>query len=342
LTKSHHLFAWGSNRNGQLGTNDLKEQHSSPALVPFPDQEIPTRVCCGSYFSAVITATGKVYTWGCGNEGKLGLGDKIQRTAPTRVEMPFSEPVVDIACGMTHVLVLTRKGEVYGWGDNLRAQIHGEDAANILTPMLIPLPGDIKRVFAGSQQSTALTRKGELLVWGRNEYGALGSGSDIKKVITPRILFPSGIRAAALGWGHGLAITDEPSVIVWGVGDDGELGNGGSTDIFFPAKLDPKSFPQEKRVAGIATGFTHSFFILEDGTLMACGDGSDGALGLPEKGDRNTPQEVKLKVRVPRDLEDEWREIFFWLFLGKADENSIFHVLPIEVLFHFTFVFPNF
>jgi alpha-tubulin suppressor-like RCC1 family protein len=129
------------------------------------------------------------------------------------------------------------------------------------------------------------------------------------------------------------------AIFVWGVGYEGELGNGRFKDIYFPEKLPLEPF-LGKKIMGIATGFTHSCFILEDGTLMVCGEGLEGALGLGDEDNRCSPQEVPgLKVRVPRDHEFEWREIFFWLFLGNSDGNSIFRGLPIEVLFHFTFLF---
>jgi hypothetical protein len=338
VTKSHHLFVWGCNNNSQLGINDEQVQHNRPVLVPFPDNEKPVRVCCGSDFSTAISASGKLYAWGRGNEIGLGAPDAVARV-PTQVKFGPDAPchvVVDVACGMAHALAITQDGKVYGWGENPRSQVVGE-LPSLATPTLIPLPGEICRVFAGSQRSFALTKNGELLAWGGNDYGALGLGKEKKIVLVPEILLPKGVRTVALGWGHGLALMEDSSVVIWGVADDGELGYGGDDDLYSPEIL--KTLPADKKVAGIFSGFCHTFFILEDGTLLACGEGADGVLGIGTFRDQLLPVEVTgFKVRVPRDHETEWREIFFWLFLGNSDKKSIIHILPVEVLFQFTFV----
>jgi alpha-tubulin suppressor-like RCC1 family protein len=234
------------------------------------------------------------------------------------------------------MLVLLKNGEVYGWGDNTRAQISGETTETFYEPQKIPLGGEICRVFAGSQQSAALTKNGELVVWGRNDYGSSGLGKKRKKIIVPQILLPRGIRAACYGWGHGLALTDEHSVVVWGVGDSGQLGRDTRRDLFRPEILTPEKFPDpKKKVVGVAVGFSHSFVILEDGTLLTCGSGAEGALGFGNKMDVSTWTELPgIKVRIPRDIEEEWREVFSWMFLGRSDEDSLLHVLPVEVLYH--------
>jgi alpha-tubulin suppressor-like RCC1 family protein len=55
----------------------------------FATKTVPKQVIavtCGTSHSAVALASGDVYTFGCGTEGRLGLGDESPRYAPTRVE----------------------------------------------------------------------------------------------------------------------------------------------------------------------------------------------------------------------------------------------------------------
>ena len=67
------LYSWGSNKDGQLGTNDTK-----PRLVPtrinIPDVQI-VQFSCGPRHSAALEKTGNVYIWGSNRCGQLGLGD---------------------------------------------------------------------------------------------------------------------------------------------------------------------------------------------------------------------------------------------------------------------------
>ncbi|CAN0471655.1 unnamed protein product, partial [Discosporangium mesarthrocarpum] len=34
-----------------------------------------TKVACGFAYTAAVTASGELYTWGAGENGRLGLGD---------------------------------------------------------------------------------------------------------------------------------------------------------------------------------------------------------------------------------------------------------------------------
>eukprot|EP00924_Labyrinthula_sp_SR-Ha-C_P009120 maker-scaffold_2-snap-gene-13.41-mRNA-1 protein AED:0.40 eAED:0.42 QI:0/0/0/1/0/0/2/0/64 len=37
----------------------------------------------GYYHAAILTAKGRVYTFGCGHDGKLGHGDQMNKKKPT-------------------------------------------------------------------------------------------------------------------------------------------------------------------------------------------------------------------------------------------------------------------
>ena len=60
----------------------------------------------------------RVYSWGDGYKGKLGLGDQENRERPTRIDTAhFSgESVTSVICGGIHSTAMTREGSVYTWG----------------------------------------------------------------------------------------------------------------------------------------------------------------------------------------------------------------------------------
>ena len=43
------------------------------------------QVSCGDAHVIVLTKSGDVYTWGCGEFGRLGLGDEEDHTTPQKV-----------------------------------------------------------------------------------------------------------------------------------------------------------------------------------------------------------------------------------------------------------------
>lgn len=73
---------------------------------------------------------------GCAEFHHLGHGDEEHVRAPKQVVDLAEETVVDIAVGSRHCLVLTDKGDVYGWGKNSSGEV---DASNdpVPTPKLI-------------------------------------------------------------------------------------------------------------------------------------------------------------------------------------------------------------
>uniref|UniRef100_A0A8C4NI62 RCC1 domain containing 1 n=1 Tax=Eptatretus burgeri TaxID=7764 RepID=A0A8C4NI62_EPTBU len=53
-----------------------------PALLDFPHGEDIATIACGSRHSVAITKCGKLYTWGWGAYGQLGLGDRRSHDEP--------------------------------------------------------------------------------------------------------------------------------------------------------------------------------------------------------------------------------------------------------------------
>lgn len=45
---------------------------------------LPPQVACGFAYTAAVTASGELYTWGAGENGRLGLGDVEDRHRPSR------------------------------------------------------------------------------------------------------------------------------------------------------------------------------------------------------------------------------------------------------------------
>lgn len=73
------VYAWGSNRFGQLGDGAVGPKRKLMVLVPEPvyfpktfSQVIIVRVSAGEAHSAAVTEDGALLTWGLGAEGQLG------------------------------------------------------------------------------------------------------------------------------------------------------------------------------------------------------------------------------------------------------------------------------
>ncbi|XP_048559159.1 PH, RCC1 and FYVE domains-containing protein 1-like isoform X1 [Triticum urartu] len=98
LTSNGVVFTIGSSKHGQLG-NPQADGQSVCTVGGVLKNEFVTEISSGSSHVAVLTMNGKVFTWGKGADGQLGLGDYANRSSPTLVEALEGRQVQSIACG---------------------------------------------------------------------------------------------------------------------------------------------------------------------------------------------------------------------------------------------------
>ncbi|CAD5174845.1 unnamed protein product [Musa acuminata subsp. malaccensis] len=104
LTVTGITFTMGSSANGQLG-NPHAEDVSIARVEGLLKSEFVKEISAGSFHVAVLTTKGKVYTWGRGGNGQLGLGDNKDRSSPTLVESLEDRHVESVACGSNFTIV---------------------------------------------------------------------------------------------------------------------------------------------------------------------------------------------------------------------------------------------
>jgi len=80
LDATGHVWAWGSNRYGQLGDGTFQDRLSP---VQVPGLSGVTAVAAGSCHSVAVTASG-VWTWGADYYGQLGLGRTLGTSSPVK------------------------------------------------------------------------------------------------------------------------------------------------------------------------------------------------------------------------------------------------------------------
>ena len=123
LDSEGHLYSFGWGAYGQLGLGawDVKQKGAEKVrkIKGLADVKVIT-VSCGLLFSTCVTDMGQVWVWGCNDSGQLGLGSSPKQVlTPICLESLLTENVIDIVCGESHAMALTRSGGVYGWGKGL-------------------------------------------------------------------------------------------------------------------------------------------------------------------------------------------------------------------------------
>lgn len=106
---------------------------------------------------------------------------RIASLPPAPVALPYTSPVVQIACGLHHTVVLTQAGEVYTFGSNIYGQLGVGDVLLRGGPVSVKIPHPAQAVAAGSNHTVVLTVKGEVYTFGSHQKGQLGrnGGGDL-------------------------------------------------------------------------------------------------------------------------------------------------------------------
>ncbi|KAJ1280488.1 hypothetical protein BS78_04G236400 [Paspalum vaginatum] len=111
LTITGVVFTIGSKEHGQLG--DPRSETTSICMVEGPlKTEFVKDISCGTSHVAVLTMNGKVFTWGKGTEGQLGLGDYVDKSSPTLVEALEDKQVDSIVCCSNFTVVICVHREI--------------------------------------------------------------------------------------------------------------------------------------------------------------------------------------------------------------------------------------
>jgi hypothetical protein len=222
------VWTWGNNGKGQLGrTGSTKVPAQVPGLAG------ATWVEAGNETSFAVVG-GKIYAWGVNDSGQLGLGDKVNRAAPTLIASPTG--IKTVRAGYVHTLATTTGGAVYAWGSNYSGQLGNGTTVDALKPTLVGGLTRIVAVAAGIDHSLALDAARQVWTWGDDERGQLGNDAAWSPIATKPVKVLTGAVAIAAGMFHSVALRSTAEVWSWGAGDNGQLGDAGTADVFVPKK----------------------------------------------------------------------------------------------------------
>ena len=197
---------------GALGTGDTEDSMLPRRIPTFGNSIIVRNVCCGGYHTLALTADRRVYAWGRGEFGQLGLGHDNNETEPKLIEaLAQAGRVTVLAAGENHSLAACDNGEVYSWGYGQQGQLGHGSSSNEKLPKLVTFFTQrnvaVTQVAAGWRHSLALTTELHVYSWGHGDKGQLGLG-DTKSSLLPRVveaLLGKEVRQVAAGGSHSLA-----------------------------------------------------------------------------------------------------------------------------------------
>lgn len=147
----------------------------------------------------------------------------------------------------------------------------------------------------------AILDNGSLYAWGNNESGQLGLGlTDEYVAYNKKVDIPGKVKLIKCvgDFFTELAcyvITEDGALYVWGKNSYGQLGVGNEVNKNTPIKV---TAINGKVMELIISNSFSVYAILEDGSLYAWGNNSDGQLGVGDEENRNTPTKVNLPSKI--------------------------------------------
>ncbi|CAM8986857.1 hypothetical protein QQ045_006350 [Rhodiola kirilowii] len=101
--ESRSIVSWGWNQNHQLGRSG---PHNISQVIRELEDETPVSVSGGRVHSIALTSNGKAWVWGCGKNGRLGLGSSMDETEPCLLEWSACSEILQVSAGYDHNLIL--------------------------------------------------------------------------------------------------------------------------------------------------------------------------------------------------------------------------------------------
>lgn len=162
VTEDGTLYVMGNNVGGRLGLDMYGDKILVP--IPIPGFNNITQVSCGKTHTAFLTEEGKVYVFGGGSYGQLGIG--IHRVILRPTQLPNVNDVIQISCGYYYTSYVTKNGEVYSFGSNEEGELGLGDKNNRSIPTLVKPTPKITQVCCGSSITAFIDDNGEVYVCG--------------------------------------------------------------------------------------------------------------------------------------------------------------------------------
>lgn len=188
VTSAGQLFTFGDGTFGVLGHGD-RHSVSIPREVESLKGLRTVRAACGVWHTAAVVevmvgnssncSLGKLFTWGDGDKGRLGHGDKEAKLVPTCVAALVEPNFCQVACGHSMTVALTTSGHVYTMGSPVYGQL-GNPQADGKLPSRVE--GKLSKSFVdeiacGAYHVAVLTSRTEVYTWGKGANGRLGHGN---------------------------------------------------------------------------------------------------------------------------------------------------------------------
>lgn len=293
LTADGMVAGVGVNSSGQLG-DGTTTQRFVPVEIVDANQVLGGRtvvdLVAASASSMLRTSDGALFAWGSNPNGQLGVGDRVNRLVPTRVEGSLVGRVVSsVAQSGTDGYAITTDNQLHCWGSHmgiaLVAATEGPiDRTRPNLAVMEPFESEtLVEVASGTQSGAVRTASGGIFTWGLRLNGRLGRPhvTGVSAPAGPVNLEDLGgdVMATSLIGGRGdrfSAVLADGRLVHWGNGSQGVVGDGGVYWRESPVTLPVSALPANEGWSLLAASGRMSVGVSPGGKVYSWGAGNLG------------------------------------------------------------------
>lgn len=174
--------------HGKLGHGNVEDQLS---LCPIHSLRgvVISEVAAGTHHTLTLSNAGTVYSFGRGENGRLGHGDECDLYCPRAIDALAGERIHAVAAGAHQSLALSEKGVLFSFGFGFAGRLGHGDETDCPTPRAIQAFARVRiqAIAAGDYHSVVLSDEGLVYSFGRGEHGVLGHGDSANQLL-PRVV----------------------------------------------------------------------------------------------------------------------------------------------------------
>ncbi|XP_073522455.1 regulator of chromosome condensation [Phyllobates terribilis] len=319
LGASGSIYTFGCNDEGALGRDTTEEgSETQPAKVDLAEKVV--QVSAGDSHTAALTADGLVFLFGSfrDNNGVIGLLEPMKKSM-VPIQVHINVPVVKIASGNDHLVMLTSDGHLYTSGCGEQGQLGRvperftnrggrKGLERLLIPQCIQLKAKgcgrvvFQDIFCGAYFTFAMSQEGHVYGFGLSNYHQLGTKTT-NTCYAPQNL--TSFKNSTKSWvgfsggqHHTVCVDSEGNAYSLGRSEYGRLGLGENAD----EKNEPTPISKLPKIATVACGASVSYAVSRDGRVFSWGMGTNQQLGTGEEDDVWSPYEMTGKQLENREV----------------------------------------
>lgn len=296
-------YCWGSGVSGcTLGIGSGKIS-LKPKEINVSSNSSIVYVAAGYHRTTVINHGGVCYSW-----GKPPLGRKtstITSEAKVKKIVVTGKPILKVAHGENHSVLLADDGSVYSFGDakDGKLGIRKKTRGQVILPSKAAVKKKCVDIACGFAYTTLVIDDGTLCHFGNAGLRRSSSPYDAHS-------FPKKITSISSGTSHLAVISSENECFTWGLTQDGRLGHGkveDSEDSVDFIEKSPKRIEYfvdyRIRTIQVFCGGAHTCVITKDGEVYSFGWNIYGQCGVsPDNNNLYSPIKVDVKERYIVDM----------------------------------------